>query len=105
MVQAPLTWEADELRAGMRKIPGYAGHLTGVQYTMGRTYGNASAEALCDETQTGCKAKHSSAILGHRHDGYTTQGDTLAVMVVCEDCGEVLASASSAASLVQASGS
>lgn len=77
MGRAPLTWEADELRAGTRKVPGYAGHLTGVQYTIGRTYGNASAEALSDDTHTGCKTKHTSAVLGHRHDGYTTQGNTM----------------------------
>ena len=89
-MQATLTWEADELRAGMRKIPGYAGHVTGVQYTMGRTYGTASAEALSDDTQTGCKARHSSAVLGHRHDGYTTQGNTLVIIAVGEICGGVV---------------
>ena len=94
-MQATLTWEADELRAGMRKIPGYAGHVTGVQYTMGRTYGTASAEALSDDTQTGCKARHSSAVLGHRHDGYTTQGNTLVIIAVGEVYGGlVLAPAS-----------
>jgi hypothetical protein len=89
-MQAPLTWEADELRAGMRKIPGYAGHVTGVQYTIGRTYGTASAEALSDDTQTGCKARHSSAVLGHRHDGYTTQGNTTVIIAVGEVCGGVV---------------
>ena len=106
-MQATLTWEADELRAGMRKIPGYAGHVTGVQYTMGRTYGTASAEALSDDTQTGCKARHSSAVLGHRHDGYTTQGNTLVIIAVGEVYGGlVLAPASwNAAGWVPPSGS
>lgn len=77
------SWEADELRAGMRKIPGYAGHLTGVQYTLGMTYGRATADALNEDT--GCRQKYDSAILGHRHDGYTTQGDKLAVIAMVED--------------------
>lgn len=72
MAQAVLTWEADELRAGMRKIPGYAGHLTGMRHTLGMTYGRASADALGDDTM--CKQKCDSAILGHRHDGFTTAG-------------------------------
>ena len=69
-----LTWEADELRSGMRKIPGYAGHLTGMRHTLGMTYGRASADALGDGGENMCKKKWDSAILGHRHDGFTTAG-------------------------------
>jgi len=76
MAQAVLTWEADELRAGMRKIPGYAGHLTGMRHTLGMTYGRASADALGNDTL--CKQKFDSAILGHRHDGFTTAGASAA---------------------------
>jgi len=70
-----ITWEADELRAGMRKIPGYAGHLTGVCHTLGMTYGCASSDALNQGTP--CRQPYTSAILGHRHDGFTTAGVAL----------------------------
>ena len=77
MVQAVLTWEADELRAGMRKIPGFAGHVTGLRHTMARTYGSATAEALNEGTE--CRQQFNSAVLGHRHDGFTTAGKSVCI--------------------------
>ena len=52
------------------RMPGYAGHLTGVRNTVGVTYSRSTAEALGGEGT--CKAYYPSAILGHRKDGYTT---------------------------------
>mmetsp|Transcript_18796 Transcript_18796/g.38171 ORF Transcript_18796/g.38171 Transcript_18796/m.38171 type:complete len:254 (-) Transcript_18796:55-816(-) len=72
MPEACLTWEADEIRNGTRKIPGYAGHVSGVQHKVGLTFGCSSAEVLGPNSDHHIRV--TSAILGHRHDGYTTPG-------------------------------
>ena len=76
MQEAPqlITWEADEIRAGTRKIPGFAGHVPAVQNTIGCSYGAGSAEVLGNPNSDALKA-FPSAILRNRHDGYTTKGD------------------------------
>ena len=68
-----ITWEADEIRAGIRKIPGFAGHVPAVQNTIGCSFGTASAEALGNPNSDARKA-YPSAILRNRYDGYTTKG-------------------------------
>eukprot|EP00287_Rhodomonas_sp_CCMP768_P026963 CAMPEP_0202838114 /NCGR_PEP_ID=MMETSP1389-20130828/48230_1 /ASSEMBLY_ACC=CAM_ASM_000865 /TAXON_ID=302021 /ORGANISM="Rhodomonas sp., Strain CCMP768" /LENGTH=188 /DNA_ID=CAMNT_0049514321 /DNA_START=12 /DNA_END=575 /DNA_ORIENTATION=- len=72
MPEPLLTWEADEVRRGSRKIPGYAGHIGGLQHKVGLTYGTGSAEVLGPHSDH--RIPLTSAILGHRHDGYTTPG-------------------------------
>jgi hypothetical protein len=68
-----ITWEADEIRAGTRKIPGFAGHVPAVRNTIGCSYGTASAEVLGNPNSDALKA-YSSSILGNRNDGYTLKG-------------------------------
>jgi hypothetical protein len=69
--QIPIyTWAADEIRAGTRKIPGFAGHVPGVRNTVGCSYGAGSADALGNPDSDAVKA-YPSAILRNRHDGYT----------------------------------
>ncbi|KAJ1487617.1 hypothetical protein T484DRAFT_1744960 [Baffinella frigidus] len=72
-----LTWEADEVRSGGRKIPGFAGHVSGLNQTMGVTYGASSALVLNPETGPAMKRAHTCALFGHRVNGYTTPGDVL----------------------------
>ncbi len=67
-----ITWEADEIRAGTRKIPGFAGHVPAIRNIMGCSYGAASADVLGNPDSDALKV-YPSAILRNRNDGYTTK--------------------------------
>ena len=77
MPEWKLSWEADEVRSGARRVPGFAGHIPGLVHTMGQTYGNSSATVLSSDTGPAVKRAHDSCILRKRVDGYTTPGDPL----------------------------
>ena len=75
MPDLKLTWEADEIRGGLRKIPGYCGHIPGYRNTLGTTYGTGSAIVLNETVQPDELKTYPSCILRHRQDGYTTKGE------------------------------
>ena len=69
-----MTWEADEVRGGTRKIPGYGGHLPGLRHTLGTTYGNCTAEVLVPGAETDALKAFPSSIIRNRQDGFTEPG-------------------------------
>jgi len=73
MPEAVMTWEADEIRAGTRRLPGYMGHIPGLRHTLSTTYGNCSAEVL-GGGETDALKTFDSSIIRDRKDGYTTPG-------------------------------
>ncbi len=76
MPEIKLSWEADEIRGGMRKIPGYSGHIAGLRQTLASTYGNASATVMNDASQPDELKAYPSCIVRNRKDGFTTRGES-----------------------------
>lgn len=73
MPEAVMTWEADEIRAGTRRLPGYSGHIPGLRHTLSTTFGNCSAEVLSGGDSEALKF-FTSSIIRERKDGFTTPG-------------------------------
>ena len=65
-------WEADEIRAGVRKIPGFAGHVPGVRNIVGFSFGQGTAKVLGNANDEALQT-YPSAILRNRNDAYSTR--------------------------------